>query len=107
MLLCVATITCLQAAPLIRQLIEAGNNTLSVFCNIADLTQYVVSNNNSTDLRLLQNFVCSGMVDFTAVLDELTNINPQLTAMANVVSYSIIYNELLYFISIESSSSSM
>ena len=30
------------------------------------------------------------MVDFTAVLDELTNINPQLTAMANVVSYTII-----------------
>ena len=106
MLLCVTTITCLQAAPLIRQLIEAGNNTLSVFCNIADLTQYVVYNNR-TDLRLLQNFVCSGMVDFTAVLDELTNINPQLTAMANVVSYTIIYNELLYFISIESSSSSM
>ena len=106
MLLCVTTITCLQAAPLIRQLIEAGNNTLSVFCNIADLTQYVVYNNR-TDLRLLQNFVCSGMVDFTAVLDELTNINPQLTAMANVVSYSIIYNELLYFISTERSSSSM
>ena len=106
MLLCVTTITCLQAAPLIRQLIEAGNNTLSVFCNIADLTQYVLYNNR-TDLRLLQNFVCSGMVDFTAVLDELTNINPQLTAMANVVSYTIIYNELLYFISIERSSSSM
>lgn len=74
-----------QVAPLIRQLVEAGNNSMAVFCAIPDLTLYVV-HDNITDLSLLHGFICSGMVDFTAVQDELMTLNSDLPAALNVVS---------------------
>lgn len=53
----------------------AGNDSMAEFCAIPDLTVYVVDN-NATDLSLLQNTICSGMINFTLIQQELVDMLP-------------------------------
>ena len=55
----------------------AGNNSLGEFCAIPDLDVYVVHNNQS-DLSLLQNTICSGMINFTLIQEELMSMLPPI-----------------------------
>lgn len=55
----------------------AGNDSMGAFCAIPDLSVYVV-HNNQTNLDLLQDTICSGMINFTVALQELTSLLPAI-----------------------------
>ena len=69
--------SCHQIAPMINELLMAGNNSLGEFCAIPDLDVYVVHNNQS-DLSLLRNTICSGMINFTLIQEELMSMLPPI-----------------------------
>lgn len=55
-----------------KMLLES-NNSMETFCNIADLNQYVVSD-NSTDLGKLQSAICGHSINFPAIYVEVMSI---------------------------------